>query len=104
MKTEQPSPAVSEQKPTAAPHVDNEMKYILPVGRSGWAIAAGYVAFMNVIFFLSPLFAPLTLVFALLGWLDIRKHPEKLGKGRIYFACIMSILGLGLFVWVVILQ
>lgn len=91
---ERPSPANNQPKQTTAHRNDSEIKYILPVGRSGWAIAAGYLAFLNILFILSIVTAPVTLIFAYLGWRDIKKNPDKLGMGRIYFAVITSVLAL----------
>jgi len=67
----------------AAAPVDPSLKYILPVGRSGWAIAAGYLAIFGMVI---PLLCFLALVCAAVAVADLRKHPEKLGWGRIIFA------------------
>ena len=59
---------------------------ILPVGRSGLAIAAGYVGLLSILFF--P--APIALLLGILAIIDIRRNPEKHGMGRAVFALIMG--------------
>jgi len=68
---------------------DKAMRYVLPIGRSGIAIAAGYVALFAIL--IVP--APLALVLGIWALIDINKHPEKLGKGRAFFAIVMGVLG-----------
>lgn len=70
--------------PTAAP--DPSLKYLLPVGRSGWAIAAGYLGLMALL----PIFAPLALGAGIYALHDLREHPERLGVGRAWFAIVMG--------------
>ena len=62
------------------------MRMILPVGRSGLAIAAGYVGLFSILFF--P--APIALLLGILAIRDIKEHPEKHGMGRAVFAAIMG--------------
>ncbi len=71
--------------PQAEP--DAGMRMLIPVGRSGWAIAAGYMGL------LSPLliFAPLAIVFGIVAIIDMQRHPEKHGMGRAVFALLMGV-------------
>lgn len=71
------------------------MRMLLPVGRSGLAIAAGYAG----LFSLLVLPAPLALVLGLLAVRDIRKNPKKHGMGRAVFGLAMGILGTGILAW-----
>ncbi len=59
---------------------DPSLKYLVPVGRSGYAIAAGYLGLFSLVI---PFLCFATMIFSILGTLDLRKHPEKLGWGRI---------------------
>jgi len=68
---------------------DAGIRMLIPVGRSGWAIAAGYLGLFS--FVLLP--APISLVVALIAISDIRKNPEKHGMGRAIFGLVMGILG-----------
>lgn len=75
-----------------APRAANEpsalMRMILPVGRSGTAIAAGYLGLFSVLLF----FAPFALLFGILAVIDIKKHKEKHGMGRAIFGIVMGAL------------
>src|SRR6185503_12806007 len=68
---------------------DVGMRMLLPVGRSGWAIAAGYAGLISVL--LLP--APLAIVFSILAMRDMKLHPEKHGLGRAIFGLIMGSIG-----------
>lgn len=88
---------------------DVVMRLLLPVGRSGYAIAAGYLGLVSVsmmfappavaigYFGLLPVFmipAPLALIFGILGITDIKKTKNtknrKYGLGRAIFGVIMG--------------
>jgi hypothetical protein len=68
---------------------DSSLRFILPVGRSGLAIAAGYLGLFSIILF--P--APLALLFGMLAMNDLKKNPKKLGMGRAVFGIVAGSLG-----------
>ncbi len=68
---------------------DPLLRYLLPVGRSGWAIAAGYLGLFSVL--CVP--APLALLTGILAVRDIRRNPKKTGMGRAIFGIVMGSLG-----------
>jgi len=76
---------------------DPALRMILPLGRSGWAIAAGYLGLFAVL----GIFAPLALLAGILAVRDIRAHPEKHGIGRAVFGIIMGLLGTALLVFLI---
>ena len=70
---------------------DAGVRMLIPVGRSGWAIAAGYLGLFSLI--LLP--GPLALLCGILGIVDIKKSQysdkPKHGLGRCfraYYGCI----------------
>lgn len=65
------------------------VRLLLPVGRSGWAIAAGYLGLVSVLIFPAP-FALATGIYAII---DIRRNPKKHGMGRAIFGVVMGGLG-----------
>jgi len=65
------------------------LKWVLPVGRSPLAIAAGYAGLFSVLMFPGPI----ALLLGLLALRDFKKHPERLGRGRAWFGIIMGGLG-----------
>lgn len=68
---------------------DPSVRALLPVGRSGLAIAAGYAGLLA--FFVLP--APIALILSILAIQDLRRHPDKLGMGRAVFGLIAGGLG-----------
>ncbi len=75
--------------PTSPPISDDPaMRLLLPVGRSIYAIIAGYFGLFSVIFF--P--APLAILFGVLGLRDIKKNPKLGGRGRAIFGLVMGII------------
>lgn len=74
------------------------MRMLLPVGRSGWAIAAGYLGLFSVL--LLP--APIALLVSLLAIRDISRSATgpnpKHGMGRAIFGLIMGALGTALLI------
>lgn len=67
---------------------DPMMRMVLPVGISGWAIAAGYLGLVSVLCFPAP-FALLTGILAVRA---IRRNPKLHGMGRASFGIIMGSL------------
>ena len=74
------------------------MRMLLPVGRSGLAIAAGYAG----LFALLILPAPIALILGLLAIRDIRNNPQKHGMGRAIFGLVVGAIGTALLGWVAI--
>ena len=70
------------------PNSDEALKFIIPVGRSGWAIAAGYLGLLSLL----PLFGIFAVVTGVLAVRDIKRHPERLGLGRAWFGIVMGAL------------
>jgi hypothetical protein len=65
------------------------MRLLLPVGRSIWAIAAGYLGLISVL--LIP--APLAVLTSILAFRDMRRNPKLHGMGRAIFGLVMGSLG-----------
>jgi hypothetical protein len=68
---------------------DAGMRMLLPVGRSGWAIAAGYAGLFAFI----PFFAPIALVLGIIAIVHLKRYPELHGMGRAVFGLVIGILG-----------
>ena len=68
---------------------DPLMRALLPVGRSGWAIAAGYLG----LFSLLAIPAPLAILTGIVGIVDIKRNPHRHGMGRCVFGIVMGVLG-----------
>jgi len=61
---------------------------LLPVGRSGLAIAAGYAGLFAVI----PIFSLIAILLGILAIRDIKRNPGKHGMGRAIFGLTMGVL------------
>lgn len=72
---------------------DPAMRWLMPVGRSGWAIAAGYLGLFGLIIF--P--APIALIVSIIAIWHIKKSKSTgkplHGMGRAIFGLIVGILG-----------
>ena len=68
---------------------DATMRMLLPVGRSLWAIAAGYAG----LFAVTGILAPVALLLGICAIIDLKRHPEKHGMGRAIFGLVMGVLG-----------
>ena len=74
--------------PGAASH-DAGMRMLLPVGRTGLSMAAGYVGLGALLIF--PL-APVAIVLGVLAVRDIQRRPGTHGMGRAIFAIVVGAL------------
>lgn len=101
-----PPPIPPAPQPTYTPPPrmgDNAgMRMLLPVGRSVWAIVAGYLGLFSLVIF--P--APLALIVSIVAILDIRKSQSssnpKHGMGRAIFGLILGALGTAILVAVIV--
>jgi hypothetical protein len=82
-------PAVAPQ-PRPGSGVDPAMRWLVPIDRSGWAIAAGYLGLFS---FFGGFLGPVAIAVSIFAIRDIRKHPERHGMGRAVFGLIAGILG-----------
>jgi len=64
------------------------IRMLLPVGRSGLAIAAGYAGLFAVI----PIFSLIAILLGILAIRDIKRNPGKHGMGRAIFGLTMGVL------------
>jgi GYF domain 2 len=67
---------------------DENLKYLLPVGRSGWAIAAGYLGLFSII----PFVSYAALFVSIYAAIQLKKNPKKLGWGRVITGLVLSSL------------
>lgn len=64
-------------------------RWMIPVGRSGWSIAAGYAGLFSIV----GCGAPFAVVFGILALRELKRHPELGGRGRAWFGLIAGALG-----------
>jgi hypothetical protein len=68
---------------------DASLRWVLPVGRSHWAIAAGYLGIFSVLL----VFGPFAIGAGILGLRQIQRKPQLHGRGRALFGIIAGSLG-----------
>jgi hypothetical protein len=79
---------------------DAGVRMLLPVGRSGWAIAAGYLGLIAI----CGVPAPFALLCGIMAVREMRRDPSKHGMGRAVFGIIMGGIGTALLLlWVIAL-
>ena len=100
MSEEIPPPARNGPTPTTLGD-NTAARMLLPVGRSGWAIAAGYLGLFSLV--VMP--APIALIVSIIAIIDIQKskgavHPKH-GMGRAVFGLIMGLGGTAVIMFIV---
>jgi len=65
---------------------DAALSMILPVNRSGWAVAAGYLALLSVL----CLPAPFALFCGIMALRDLKRRPHLQGAGRAWFGILLG--------------
>ena len=69
---------------------DSALRMLIPIGRSGWAVAAGYLGLLSLL----PFVGVLALAIGIVAVCDLRQHPEKHGAGRAWFGIFAGGLSL----------
>ena len=80
------------------------MRFVLPIGCTGWAIASGYCGLFSLIPFLGVLLAILSIIFGIIAITVIRRNPHKHGIARIvigWIIAIPSLIGHGVFLFLI---
>jgi hypothetical protein len=73
------------------------MRMLMPVGRSGWAIAAGYLGLLSIFPFVGALFGVAAVITGIQAIRDIKRNPSRHGMGRAIFGLVVG--GLFALVW-----
>lgn len=73
---------------------DAGMRMLIPVGRSPWAIVAGYLGLFSIL----GCVGPVAIIVSIIAIRDIKAHPDKHGMGRAIFGLVMGIIGTIVFV------
>ena len=76
--------AVANASPSTSAGDNAALRLLVPIGRSGWAIAAGYIGLLSFI----PFVGFLALALGIVAVRDLHKHPDKYGAGRAWFGII----------------
>ena len=66
---------------------DDHLVHVLPINRSGWAIAAGYVGLLSF----APMICYAGVAVSLVAAWQLKRHPKKLGWGRVITGLVISV-------------
>jgi sugar phosphate permease len=77
------------QPPFPPPRPDQAAEMLIPVNVTPLALIAGYVGLFSVLCF--P--APISLLVGIAALQNLKKHPDKIGHNRAWFAIIMGAVG-----------
>lgn len=70
---------------------DEALKYVVPIGVSPWAVAAGYLGLVSPICLGAT--GPFAIIFAVLAFMQIKKNPKLGGKVRAIVGIIFGAFG-----------
>jgi hypothetical protein len=81
-----------QQRPPPQPGAGDDagMRMLLPVGRSGWAIAAGYCGLLSLACWI---LGPAAILCGVMALRDMKIHPERHGMGRVITGFILGGVG-----------
>jgi hypothetical protein len=74
------------------------LQWLLPIGRSAWSIAAGYLGLLSCFPILGAACGILAVIFGILGLASAKKNPRLGGKGRAIFGIIAGSISIVLHV------
>jgi len=67
---------------------DPVVRWLVPVDRSGWSLAAGYLGLLSVL----PFFGIAAVITGVLGLRSSKRNPKLGGRGRAVFGIVMGTL------------
>jgi len=74
---------------------DEAVKWLIPIGRSGWAVASGYLGLLACFPFVGFAFGILAVITGILALRHAKQNPQVGGRGRAIFGIVAgSIAGL----------
>jgi len=76
------------------------MRMVLPIGRSGPAIGAGYLGLLSII----PIVGLLALGCGIWAIHDLKTHPKLHGMGRAIFGLVMGAAGTIFWIWMIVMR
>lgn len=79
--------AVGQPVPASPADASRNLQMLVPVGRTPWALAAGYLGLFCLCLTIT---APLAVFCGVMGLKAIKKDPKLLGAGRCWFGIVMG--------------
>jgi hypothetical protein len=88
-----------ERSPSQSPRdasATQGLQWLIPIGRSGWSIAAGYLGLLSCIPIVGIVLGPLAITMGILGLQHASRNPALGGRGRAIFGIVLGTLN---FLW-----
>ncbi len=73
---------------------DEPVKWLIPVGRSGWAIAAGYLGLLALFPMVGFGFGILAVICGIMALRHIKQNPKLSGMGRAILGLVLGPIGI----------
>jgi hypothetical protein len=73
---------------------EKAVKWLIPIGRSGWAVASGYLGLLSCFPFIGLVFGILAVITGILAFRHSKRNPRMGGRGRAVFGILFGILGI----------
>jgi hypothetical protein len=70
------------------------LQWLVPIGRSGWSIAAGYLGLLSCLPIIGLLLGILALITGILGLRHSSRNPEIGGRGRAIFGIVLGAINI----------
>ena len=70
------------------PESDRVVEALIPVNRTGWSIASGYLGLFSVL----PFIGIVAIIISCIAFYDFKRRPNRHGRGRAVFGLVMGIL------------
>jgi hypothetical protein len=80
----------SANRPRAETGADAAVRWLIPIDRSGYAIAAGYCGLLACFPLVGLLFGIAGVVTGILALRAVRRNPRQSGRGRAVFGIVMG--------------
>ena len=72
---------------------EEAVKWLIPIGRSGWAVASGYLGLLSCFPYVGLLFGILAVITGVLALRRAKRNPKMGGRGRAIFGIILGSVG-----------
>ena len=88
-ETSTPPPPPPPPPPTVHVQSTNDagLEILIPINRTGWSIAAGYLG----LFSLLPFIGVIAILVSVIAFFDLSRRPESHGRGRAIFGLVMGV-------------
>jgi hypothetical protein len=72
---------------------DDVLPWLIPSGRSGWAIASGYLGLLALFPLVGLVFGPAAVVTGVVALRQCRRDARRKGRGRAVFGIVTGVIG-----------